>query len=168
MSIPEKDISLGRSAPATLQCSQKSNHDALGAELKSYKPDIVPQASHQRSEVSAATKWAQIALEDRSKEGESDPSFVCNVSKSSLGDVLPGTESCGSSLLVFEDISVDGSDSLTQLRVGHNSSSEQDQIFLQPLPVHFNELCVDSSQQGIEFMSSEVISALKLVSKLHV
>ena len=78
-----------RSAPATLQCSQKSNHDALVAELKSYKQDIVPQASHRRSEVSAATKCAQIALEDRSKEEASDPSFVCDVSRSSLGEVLP-------------------------------------------------------------------------------
>jgi len=129
MSVQEKDISLRHSAPETLQCLQKSNHNALGAELKSYKPDIVPQTSHQRSEVSAATKWAQIALEDRSKKGATDPSFVCDVSKSSLGDVLPGTESCGSSLLVFEDISMDGSDSLVQLQVGHNSSSEQDQIF---------------------------------------
>jgi len=163
MSVQEKDISLRHSAPETLQCLQKSNHDALGAELKSYKPDIVPQASHQRSEVSAATKWAQIALEDRSKEGVSDPSFVCDVSKSSLGDVLPG-----SSLLVFEDISMDGSDSLTQLQVGHNSSSDQNLNFLQPLLVHSNELCVDSSQQGIELISSEVSYALKLVSKLHV
>jgi len=129
MSVPEKDISLGHSAPETLQCLQKSNHDTLGAELKTYKPDIVPQVSHQRSEVSAATKWAQIALEDRFKEGASDPSFVCDVSKSGLGDILPGTESCGSPLLVFEDISMDGSDSLKQLQVGHNSSSEQDQNF---------------------------------------
>jgi len=129
MSVPEKDISFGPSAPATLQCSQKSSHNALVAELKSYKQDLVPQASHQRSEVSAATKWAQIALEDRSKEGATDPSFVCDMSKSSLGDVLSGTESCCSSLLVFEDISMDGSDSLAQLQVGHNSSSEQDQNF---------------------------------------
>lgn len=118
--------------------------------------------------MSAATKWAQIALQDRSKEGASDPSFVCDESKSSLGDVLQGTESYGSSLLVFEGISINGSDSLMQLQVGHDSSSEQDQNFLQPLPVHSSEPCVDSSQQGIEFILSEVSSALKLVSKVHV
>ena len=62
MSVPEEDISLGHSAPATLQCSQKSNHDALVAELKSYKQDIVPQVSHRRSEVSTATNGLKLRL----------------------------------------------------------------------------------------------------------
>ena len=148
MSVPKEVIPRGQSRPPILPHSQLSNHDAGQT---SDKQDKAPQQSGHRSHVSAASKWTQILLEDISKDRESDSRFPRAVSKSKTGDVLAGNGTCTSSMLVFEDISMDGGDWATQEQVGHTSTE-------QALNSFSNELCVESSKRGTDLVSSGVSS----------
>ena len=135
---------VGQTGPLQVQYSQlnSANHDAIVSDKQTGANTELPQKRGQRLE-QEMTGTTTVAVESLFEDVSMDGETVATIEGDS-----PPVCSHASSLLVFEDISMDGSDSHVQLVGQHSNLTPSCENVFKPLFSSSAVLCSESSKVG--------------------